>query len=353
MKISKQQQHSIDELAKKWYEILLSKYPEWKWLIGYGVDHLKFILNEFYVEKLDDNQFKTAILSEDQYHQRLSEFIVADRLKREGFTLSSKDYGPDFKAIKNGQTIWFEVITPKEINQVLWEEQCLNHDSLNRASLLKVTGAIKEKAEKTYGYIYGSKSKKTGKDIPSVISETDPVIIVVNDSLLHPADELMVGLTKEFAKGDSLYPLVIEALFGLDRPFWKKSYGRTESGYELEWTLKNAIQKENGNPVSTQVFFSDEYKHISGILLLTMREEYGLARAIYGNLHNRGLLVLNPNCQNKIDVSLNIETLREKQLHNLLGPERKPINFFSTITTYGHYEMVNKVVQKMYELTQE
>lgn len=164
------------------------------------------------VFELNDTQFDTAILLEQQYHQRLGELIVADRLLRDGFELSSKDFGPDFKATKNGKTVWFEVVTPNpndEMVQILEDVQGRlfpKHETNcreNSLALLKMTGVIETKANIIKGYI----EKK-------IIPEDEPVVIVVNDSLFYPLDVYMVGVTEEVQKGSSGLPFVIEALLG-------------------------------------------------------------------------------------------------------------------------------------------
>lgn len=105
----------LDILSEKWKKILQERYKNSQYhdvLVDLGVDNLKDITNRFYELNLNDSNFDKEILNKEQYHQRLSEIIVSDRLLRDGFELSSKDYGPDFKATKNGKTVWFEVITP-------------------------------------------------------------------------------------------------------------------------------------------------------------------------------------------------------------------------------------------------
>ena len=73
------------------------------------------IYDRYKDEKLADRHFDRQLIGpdDDVFQQRLSELLMASWLWKDGFTLSSKSVGPDFRAVKNGMTTWIELITPK------------------------------------------------------------------------------------------------------------------------------------------------------------------------------------------------------------------------------------------------
>ena len=339
----------LDILLEKWKKILLGRYPGCEELIELALKSLEALTERFYGYELNDTQFDTATLLEQQYHQRLGELIVADRLLRDGFELSSKDFGPDFKATKNGKTVWFEVVTPNpndEMVQILEDVQGRlfpKHETNcreNSLALLKMTGVIETKANIIKGYI----EKK-------IIPEDEPVVIVVNDSLFYPLDVYMVGVTEEVQKGSSGLPFVIEALLGLDRPYWQPPESPTEP-YQLKWNTRTDVFKDNGSPVSTDRFQSDEYKHISGVFVMTARDDYGISLSVYGDAKNVGLLVKNLNSNNILpDGLLKTRTYDSNELRKLIDPTmRKPITSLVTRTLHGQYFFM---VQHLNKLSQE
>jgi len=324
----------LDVLLEKWKKILLERYKGQESLVEIGLENLKIITENFYNLELNDTHFDSAILMEEEYHQRLSEIIVSDRLLRDGFELSSKDSGPDFKATKNGNTVWFEVVTPNpndEMNQILKDVKgrlTPNPETIGREaflSLLKMTSAIKDKSEKIRGYI----NKK-------IVQDNEPIIIVVNDSLFFPLDMYMVGLSVELATGVSSFPLAIEAVLGLDRPVYDKTKFATDADAYLSWGTRDNVLKDNKSPVITNCFELEEYKHISGIFVMTAREDYGISCAVYENKKNVGLLVKNLNSKNIIpDNLLKTKVFDSNSLCQLMNDTSH--KGLSSLTLHGHY----------------
>lgn len=330
---------TLDSLLKKWKRILIERYSAqgcWEKIVELSAENLKAITEDFYDYNLNDTQFDTAILLDEHYHQRLSEIIVAHRLSRDGFELSSKDFGPDFKATKNGQTVWFEVVTPNPNDEMAQELEDIpgrlfpKHETESRLdylALLKMLSAIKSKSEIIKKYI---KQK--------VIPKNEPVVIVVNDSLFYPLDVRMVGVTEELYKGQSGLPLVIEALLGLDNPYWQPLES-SHGSYQIMWRERASVLKDNGSLVPTNGFLSEEYRHISGVFVMTAREDYGLSLAVYENKRNVGLLVKNLYSNNILpDNLLNTRIYDSNKLHRLLNPDlREPITGLGTTTLNGQY----------------
>lgn len=331
----------LDILSEKWKKILQERYKNSQYhdvLVDLGVDNLKDITNRFYELNLNDSNFDKEILNKEQYHQRLSEIIVSDRLLRDGFELSSKDYGPDFKATKNGKTVWFEVITPdpksnvemkKMLEQSVEERLRPNPEDIHRKNslaLFKMTSAIQEKSEKIKRYIRNK-----------IIPDNEPVIIIVNDSLFFQLDVFMVGLTVEIFKGVSGKPLSIEALLGLDSPVY------ISNNPYLTWRTRNEAVKDNGSSVKTNGFFSGTYNHISGVFVMTAREDYGISLAIYNDIKNKGLLVKNLNSNNILpDGLLNTKIFDSNVLNEILNDTSQ--TGFCTKTLQGeNWDMIKYI----------
>lgn len=107
-------------------------------------------------EGLADREFSKQLATGRQavYEQRKAELLMADFLWRDGFTLSSSNRGPDFRAEKNGEVLWVELITPEPVGvpeeflasprEGVWS---LPH----REILLRWTSAIDEKVSKLLG----------------------------------------------------------------------------------------------------------------------------------------------------------------------------------------------------------
>ncbi len=67
-----------------------------------------------------DKKFQSALDNGTEYQpeQALGEMLFFDWLRRNGFETiptngQANGVGPDFQAMKNGITIWFEVVTPQ------------------------------------------------------------------------------------------------------------------------------------------------------------------------------------------------------------------------------------------------
>jgi len=77
----------------------------------------KSIFDRFLQEGLADREFTKSLATGNgyQHEQRRAELLLAAVLWRDGFTLESGDEGPDFRATKNGQSVWLELVTPEPI----------------------------------------------------------------------------------------------------------------------------------------------------------------------------------------------------------------------------------------------
>ena len=285
------------ELTKKWYFKLGLRYPDMMSYRQLAVDYLVGVLDDYIKLGLADSHFEKSILLQSgySYEQRLSELLVFDYLRNNGFTsLSSSNKGPDFRAEKDGQVYWFEVITPspsppKPPMLDMWEHlnnksRMLNPNSDDKnaesqRALLKITGAVKEKNDKFNGYLEDG-----------LVSETDVCVIIINDTLLAMDEVPMYGITAQLVTGQSGLPLVVEALLGLGHCIWNP---KEEGAYELLTTRKKSVNTVTSSSVQIDSFVSGGYEKISAVLGLTLREDYGFCAAINTLKAKRGILVKN------------------------------------------------------------
>lgn len=335
----------MNELKAKWKKTLVSRYGDsFMPVIDVAIMALEEITYNFYSLGLNDDHFDSEILSGDEakYHHRMSEILVSDRLLRDGFELSSADKGPDFKAVKDDNTIWFEVITPTPdtgLSTRLADKNARlhptpeNNSSINLQLLLKMTGAVKEKYERIEGYIRDG-----------IIKNNDRVIIIVNDSLLSPLDVYMVGVNYEIVKGNSGLPLVVEALLGIGNSLWM---GPDERGsYQIVRSERSTILNHNNSPISTNYFLNDHYKDLTGVFILTLREDYGISRVIYDDTENRGVLLTNENSLRPLSKKLiSARFCDHEAIKKLMSSSsEKPVRNMITKTLAGYYfDMMGKI----------
>ncbi|MBS9995607.1 hypothetical protein J4H55_24405 [Vibrio alginolyticus] len=285
------------ELTKKWYFKLGLRYLDMLSYRQLAVNYLVDVLDDYIKLGLADSHFEKSILlqSGNSYEQRLSELLVFDYLRNNGFTrLSSSNKGPDFRAEKDGQVYWFEVITPspsppkppmlnmgEHLNN---KSRMLNPDphdqnAESQRMLLKITGAVKEKNDKFNGYLEDG-----------LISETDVCVIVINDTLLAMDEVPMYGITAQLVTGQSGLPLVVEALLGVGNCIWSP---KEDGSHEILRTRKESVNTNMGSSVQIDSFISGGYENISAVLGLTLREDYGFCAAINTLKAKRGILVKN------------------------------------------------------------
>jgi hypothetical protein len=272
----------------------------------------------------------------------MTEILVSDRLLRDGFKLSSAQKGPDFKAEKDDETIWFEVITPTPdtgLLDILADKKTRlsptteNNANINHQLLLKMTGAVKEKYEKIESYI-----------CDGIIKDNDRVIIVVNDSLLSPLDVYMVGVNYEIAKGNSGLPLVVEALLGIGNSLWVGPDERRN--YQIIRSERNTVLNHNNAPISTNYFLNDHYKDLSGVFILTLREDYGVSQVVYDDTENRGMILTNENSLRPLSKKLISARFCDYEvIKKLMSPSAEmPVRNMITKTFHGYYfDMMRKL----------
>lgn len=210
----------VSYLQDKWREILTTRYDYFFQKSPESGLHMEKIMDcmiqgltsiFFSFSDLKDTEFNKQVMLDDVgiYSQRIAEMLFYYRLLNMGFKdIKSKDAGPDFVASKNGETFYFEVVTPTPQDHIrnLIKQRKLEPEDRNtvfRERLLSVTSAITDKLEKF-------KIHKAKGYVP----EAAHYIIVVNDSLLLPYDQPWYGVMGELCFGDNTLPITVDATLG-------------------------------------------------------------------------------------------------------------------------------------------
>ncbi len=325
-------------LKEKWSKSITERLgKQFEPLGNIVAEFLSEVTKDYIENKLADNHFIKEFESSNKYsyEQRLSEILFYLRLQEDGFHISSKDEGPDFKAKKHNQTYWFEVVTPEpnkesvpfihDINSHLFPNGSKQASNAMR-NLIRISSVIKDKNEKFIKY------KENG-----IIKENEPCIIVINDSLLQPFNRSMIGLTHEIEKGKSGLPLAIEALLGCGACIWHTDNEIKQS--EILRTVRRKITKDNGSVIQTDNFLTGTYDNVSAIFTLTLREEFVISQLMYGIKYNRGILVHNE--KSKVSLSKNIISAKNyffEDIKNYFYPSKEnPITSFTVKTLMAQY----------------
>jgi hypothetical protein len=287
----------VEDLAKHWREVLSRRYGSFGIeLVDELVANIVDVYERFIASGCADTQFQAQLRSHDKkvYAQRLGEMLLFDRLSHAGFKLQSKDMGPDFRAEKNGEMVWIELVTPSsgddtKINELFDSHNPLSPSAddsvdLRNRTLLRICAGINAKLEKFEKYI---------KD--GLVQQEDPCVIVVNDALMCP-DVSFYGLSFGAESGNGGLSLVEHATLGVGHASWVKD-GDSDN-YKLEHTFREVIPNRPEPTRDGRVrdtvpgsFFaqpttekakeqSDKASIISAIMQITLREDYGFVMKI-------------------------------------------------------------------------
>lgn len=245
---------------------------------------------DFIESGLADSNFTKELCSgsESRFWSRVSEALLAARLKKIGIKLEpSNGGGPDFSVTNNGQKIWIEIICPEPtglpsewIEPKMGKVISFPHEQL----LLRWTSAIKEKAEKLLGSLDGTVKGYIEKGI---VGSDDAYVIAVNGRKLrsgNPFPELL---------GISQFPFVVEAVFAIG-PYQIKIDCDTLEQTGAEYQHRPLISKPKGAPVPAYTFLDERFKPISAIWAVDID-----GTSVIGNSEPMAL-VHNPNAINPI-----------------------------------------------------
>ena len=311
MTIEKNEVESVKKMLSKWQELLPCRYKQMYYFLDTvkadelhqkTMQELCDIAIKFLERKMYDAHFLNEIFNDDngKYEQRMSEIMFFDYLDTNGFSVESKlKKGPDFKSVKDGNVIWFEVVTPLPLNLTDEQNQNIslepnpeNNHKCYCECLQKILSVIDNKSEKI---------KQYRRD--NIIKENDAAVIVVNDTLFSPNDSPMNGLSHCVYKGASGLPLVFEAVCSIGLPFFMEN--PIFENIEIVRKIRDTFINKNGSPIATNAFLCDSSSHLSGIIQLTLRED-SIFRKIFPGYFSSdiGVFLHNENALNKVTKNL-------------------------------------------------
>lgn len=256
------------------------RYPDHERIVAFLID----LYRRYCDEGLADREFgkQLALGNEYVYRQRVGELLLADALWSDGFSLSSADEGPDFRAEKGGESFWIELITPEptglpENYLQSWRRGVGAFYFPAEAILLRWTAAIAEKARKLLG--------DKGYLERRIVKPDERYLIAVNDRLLSVWPDGMTGISQ--------FPFPVEALLAVgcyEVRINRETLETVSSGHQQRVFVLN----RNNAQVWTNTFFDPKYAAISAVLGITLREEAILGRP------RRNALVYNPLARNPL-----------------------------------------------------
>lgn len=225
-------------------------------------DKIANACNAFVASGLADANFTKELCSgsEQRFWSRLSEALLATHLREMGLDLSpSKNGGPDFLLLENGNKIWIEVICPEPTGVPTdWLTSKPNKEFKvitfpHEQILLRWTSAIKEKAEKLLGRPDGTK----GYIEKGIVASGDAYVIAVNGCRLS-------NYTVSALFGISQFPFAVEAVFAIG-PYKITINRETMETIDTGHQHRPMISKHSGAPVPSYTFLDPRFKPISAI----------------------------------------------------------------------------------------
>ena len=273
------------DLSKRWKGVLTRRYDSMGIeLVDEMVGNLEHVYAQYMSSGCADPQFEKELNSSknDTHVQRLGEMLLFERLNHAGFVTTSEEKGPDFRAEKDGEVVWLELITPTsgedERIPELFDSHIPLHPSwendleLRKRLLLRIIHAIDTKKD-TY--------KKYVAD--KIIGEHDSCVIVINDALLCP-DLPFFGVSHGADFGEGGRSLIEHATLGIGRVIWMPNDSQTK--YHQVQTFRKTVSTMNSKKLATdqnlkpvnifkRVLPQSSIKNISGIMQITLREDYG------------------------------------------------------------------------------
>ncbi|QOY50999.1 hypothetical protein [Candidatus Sulfurimonas baltica] len=190
-------------------------------------------------EQCEESNFLDGL--EKQWYTRVWELYFATQLKELNFDISCpKAKGhPDLKLIHKEETIWIECTTiSKGDNAVVEYEDGEIHTLNDEDYISRITSAI------------ATKNEQINKQIDNgVIGQNDIVIIAINTGELNLA---------KIAQMDN--SLIHKALYGIGNLSY--NFKKKESFNSSRFNIESA----NGSKIKTNLFTTNEYENISGII---------------------------------------------------------------------------------------
>jgi hypothetical protein len=221
--------------------------------------HLGGLLSALWGSGLADSHFvdEVTCLADGKFWGRVWEAMLYRHLLTLGLSFrnvrvtKSKQPGPDFGIVHEGQTIWIEAVTP-EPKDIPQDWLAPNYGEVKMRSkpheqmLLRWTSVLKDKRDKLKSYIE-----------KNIIASTDCTVIAVNSCRLF-----------DFARDDlgrSGWPIAVEAVFPLGPRAAPITLDGKPDG-ETEPVPRYTIRKPNDEDIPTGNFLDPCYADVSAIV---------------------------------------------------------------------------------------
>lgn len=200
-----------------------------------------FLENEPFLDKNFCKKFAKEPL------QRFWEMFLCARLRRAGKNVIPRskrigEVGPDFLIEENGENIWIEAVTfgpgsdenPDSVYEIGSEVRWTPDDQID----LRISGAIKAKAEKFNGYLE-----------KGLIAQSDAKVIAVSPAQVQTWDipECAPAIARV------LYPLGVALIADRESP----------DAMGIRHAHRDQLQRQNGTEIEMSLFSRSDYTHIS------------------------------------------------------------------------------------------
>jgi len=236
---------------------------------GQLLTSLSALFDRFHDLGLADPHFSQRLAngSDNEHQQRLAEMLLAKHLWDRGFTLSSSNEGPDFRASKDNISAWIELVTPEPIGiDAGWlapqQEGVWSYPHCEIA--LRYTSALKEKHEK----LVGTKASRPGYLKKGVVGPADPYVIAINQHLLQGSFRTLDGISQT--------PTACEVLYGVG-PQQIHLDAATGQAKRFDHSYRPGLSKVRADGGKTIVpaesFLNPDYAPVSAVFALDLQEE--------------------------------------------------------------------------------
>lgn len=259
----------IAAAVHRWFENVCDEsLPLW----DIKLRRLLAIYEWFTREGLADKNFDKELTNDASYRERLSELLIAYKLMRAGYRLTSDGAGPDLWASKGSNGFWVEIITPRpmSIDPAYIEQVGASADGmLNVPSdqiLRRWTAAIDAKAQKLRRYLD-----------KGYVQSDQPFVIAVNGRSLR--GDSNIGFN-----GVSMNPCAVEVLFGLGSLGLKSIAKGKITDVRIGRSHRSSVDSINRASIPMTTFLDDANAQISGVWAMDIDENEVLLDPLWPGL---------------------------------------------------------------------
>lgn len=249
----------LDRVGQRWTKCPLRRRLEL-------LQALSALFDQFHRMGLADPHFSRLLArgSYAEHHQRLAEMLLAKYLWDNGFSLTSAPVGPDFKATKNGHSVWIELVTPEsEGIDPHWLSESHKEGVWtypHEAIALRYTSALKAKHQK----LVGDLGKSAGYLAKGIVSPGESYVVAINQHLLQGVPRSLNGISQAPVAGEVVYAI------GPQQLHLSRSTGQV---LHSDHAHRPSLSKAGGTVgVPADSFLNPAYDPISAVWALDLQE---------------------------------------------------------------------------------